>query len=191
MSTQEAFDKIYRDSEWGYKSGDGSNPDNAQVWIDHVNKLLVQDDIYSVLDVGCGDWRIGQRLNLYDKWYIGMDASRVIIDEVRQYEANNIHFICANAEQFNFPNFDLILVKDVLQHLPNSMVTTIVDKVIASSKYALLCNDVSGYNTDTHVGGYRAINLNKPPFNYNFINLDLYQSGTFLKLINFYQRDMQ
>jgi hypothetical protein len=64
---QSAFDKIYRTNMWGYKSGGGSDPEFAQVWIDHVNALLAKQDIKTVVDVGCGDWRIGKHLNLQGK----------------------------------------------------------------------------------------------------------------------------
>ena len=166
MSNEEAFNAIYTNSTWGHKSGPGSDPANASAWIAEANKLLAQADIHTVLDLGCGDWRLGKELNLLGKEYTGIDVSSVIIEDIKQYESEHIKFMQGDLETIDLPPTDLILIKDVLQHLPISAIHTIMNKIMASAKYALICNDIADVNTECEPGGWRGINLALEPFNY-------------------------
>ena len=177
MSNKEVFDSIYANSAWGYKSGPGSDPFSARTWIDIVNGVIKSNQVSSILEIGCGDWRVGSRYNLNGVLYTGIDASSVIIDELQSFETNDIHFINADAESFQFNHVDLILCKDVFQHLPNASVTTIMDKIMSHSPYVLVCNDWTEVNTgDIEAGGHRRINLKEEPFNYPLIEVCRYGS---------------
>jgi len=166
VSNEEAFNAIYTNSTWGHKSGPGSDPANAAPWIAEANKLLAQDDIHTVLDLGCGDWRLCKELNLEGKEYTGIDVSSVIIEDIKQYESEHIKFMQGDLETIDFPQVDLILIKDVLQHLPIAAIHTIMNKIMASAKYALICNDIADANTEIKAGEWRGINLALEPFNY-------------------------
>jgi SAM-dependent methyltransferase len=158
---------------WGYKSGGGSDPEFAQVWIDHVNALLAKEDIKTVIDVGCGDWRIGRHLNLQGKDYTGIEVSSVIFKEIKLNATENIKFINADFETLDIPEVDLILIKDVLQHLPNASVLNIVKKITNKSRYALFCDDVKEYNNnDIRPGQHRFLDLSAAPFNFSFAYVD-------------------
>lgn len=186
---KDIFNQIYEKSLWNYKSGRGSDPIVAAPWINTVNQLLLKKDINSILDLGCGDWRIGKSLNIENKYYLGVDVSSIIIDEISQYSSNNIKFVCDDIETMDFPEVDLIIIKDVLQHLPNNAIIKIVDKIIKSCKYALLCNDFTeNYNTDIVAGEHRPINLNLDPFNYGFEKITTFQCFSDIKMINLYRK---
>jgi SAM-dependent methyltransferase len=190
--TKEIFDNIYKQSIWGYKSGPGSAPNYAMTWITQVNKFLDKEDIKTVLDIGCGDWRVGQKLKLENKQYTGIDISSVIIDDIKHNATNNIKFINVDIEEYDIPQTDLILIKDVLQHLPNSSIINIVNKIIKSCRYAIICNDISIENIgDIEPGGHRAINLLKEPFNFNFKEVDRWPvvKSPGVKVISLYSRD--
>lgn len=188
MTTQKAFDDIYTQSTWGYKSGPGSDPANAQTWIDTVNTLLTREDIVKVFDIGCGDWRLGEQYNLDGKFYIGMDVSAFIVNDIQQHAKDNVSFIQGDAEVVEFPESDLILIKDVLQHLSLASIKIIMDKILTSCKYALICNDIGDSNTDIANGGYRRINLEVEPFDYKLEHLVSYEVGSPLKQISLYTR---
>lgn len=190
MTSLEAFNNIYLTNAWQYKSGPGSDPEFAKVWIDHVNYFLARKDIHSVIDVGCGDWRIGKHLNLEDKDYTGIDISSVILEETKLNAKDNIKFINADFEALEVPSVDLIIIKDVLQHLTNSSINNIVNKIMLKSKYALICDDLDqrdlrNNNKDIRPGEHRHIDLSAEPFNFNFIQLD-YFGG---KNVSLYIRD--
>ena len=175
MSNQEVFDSIYTNSTWGYKSGPGSDPFSARTWIDIVNFFIKAKEVSTILEIGCGDWRVGNRYNLNGALYTGVDVSSVIIDELQPFATDTIHFINADAETFQFPHVDLILCKDVLQHLPNASVITIMDKIMSHSPYVLVCNDWTETNTgDIEAGGHRRINLKEEPFNYPLVEVCRY-----------------
>lgn len=181
---KDIFDQIYLNSTWGYKSGPGSDPDSSETWIDSVNNFIAKDDVSSVLDLGCGDWRLGSKYNLQGKDYIGVDVSSIIINEIKANESDNIKFIDADICTMDIPYADLVLIKDVLQHLPNKDIAIILDQVIKKSKYALICNDFSDdYNLDILPGGGRTLNLSESPFNYNFTTVNSWHIGECYKVI--------
>lgn len=168
MDHNKIFNNIYEQSLWGYKSGNGSDPQNSMPWIKIVNNFLNQSDINSILDLGCGDWRLGQKYEIKNKKYLGVDVSSVIIKEIQKYSKTNISFVQKDAITMDIDYYDLILIKDVFQHLSNNSIDIILNKIMFNCKYALICNDFVKINKDITAGEYRGINLQNYPFKYNF-----------------------
>lgn len=200
MNNKDIFNSIYENSIWHdplvevvvkASSGPGSNPKHAKEWTGLVNSFIKNNNIRSILDIGCGDWQLGKQLNLDNINYIGTDVSSFIIKQIKPYETNNIKFIEADAISMDFPKVDLIILKDVLQHLPIDSIKTIVDKVINSgSKYALISNLFSTkkwylpfskddeVNIDIEPGDCTALDLKTDPFNYMLVPfVDMYING--------------
>jgi SAM-dependent methyltransferase len=173
------FDTIYENNRWGYKSGPGSDPDQAKVWIDMVNSFLEKEDVKTIMDIGCGDWRLGQKYKLDNKTYTGIDISSVILYETMAYSTDNVRFIHGDFEFLDVEPVDLIIIKDVLQHLPNSKVINIVNKIKNHARYALFCdmyikvNDRE-LNSDIPMGRARPIDLSEDPFFFDFEKIDRY-----------------
>ena len=164
-----SFNQIYALNKWGFRSGPGSDPEFAEPFIRMINDYLKRDDIESILDIGCGDFRLGKNYRLEKKDYTGLDVSSLIIEENRKFETASIKFIQGDFESLQCERtWDLIIIKDVLQHLPNSSVINILNKIESHCKIALICNDWSELNVDIVPGGYRRINLNGAPFNRNY-----------------------
>ena len=183
----DVFNKIYSTSHWGYKSGIGSYPENATAWTSIVNSFLEKEDITTVLDIGCGDWRLGKTYRLENKQYVGMDVSSVIVNDIQPNSKENIKFIHGDASVTDLEKTDLVLIKDVLQHLPNSDVLKILNKVIESCRYALICNDLfPGDNVDIVAGGWRPLDFSKDPFNYNFKRIGSWYIGDSEKVVYLY-----
>lgn len=181
MSSQEVFNQIYTDSKWGYLSGPGSDPKVAKLWIDIVNQVIQPDNVRSILEVGCGDWRIGANYNLDGKLYIGVDVSSEILKD--RVSTDTLRFILGDAVTMELPTADVILIKDVLQHLPTEQVSILIKKLSSLSPIVLICNDYDAVNQDTHLGGYRGLNLKAEPFNLNLVDLGSFTEGFHLKLI--------
>lgn len=55
----------------------------------------------------------------------------------------------------------------------------------------LICNDYSSTNQDTHVGGYRGLNLKTEPFNLNVVDLGSFPEGPRVKLIQSLVKDKE
>lgn len=174
MDNKQIFNDIYKNQSWGFDSGPGSDPENAKEWINLVNSFIIKNNIKSILDLGCGDWRLGKELNLDSVDYVGVDVSSIIIEKIKHNEKENIKFINHDIESFDFLDVDLILIKDVLQHLKLESVKNIVDKIVAHGKYALICNDFNKDNAysdksnyQINSGDYVYLDLTADPFNYN------------------------
>jgi SAM-dependent methyltransferase len=190
MKSSEVFDDIYRKSVWGFQSGPGSDPVAAKPWIDIVNGYLSRPDIVKVVDMGCGDWRLGEQYNLEGKKYFGIDVSDEALKIARNKAKHGAVFMQNDVATMEIDGeADLILIKDVLQHLPNATIKIVMEKIIKHARYALICNDIGTGNGDTHVGGHRGLNLQDEPFNYPLKNLWFY--GAQIKMITLYERDAQ
>jgi len=184
------FDDIYTNSKWGEMSGPGSDPDYAKLWIDTVNNYLSLPQIKSILDIGFGDWRLGKNYNLEGKSYIGLEVSNAAMGISEKYERPNVKFIFGDAVDFNFELVDLILIKDVLQHLSSENIKIILEKIFNSGQLALICNDFTESNSDIADGSWRALNLNADPFNYNLKELSSFgKEGQLRKVINLFVSD--
>ena len=180
--TEKAFSTIYSKGEWGYRSGPGSNPESARPYINLINTTLLDPSIINILEIGCGDFRVGSKYKLAGKKYLGIDVNEPLIQEIKRYESDTIKFVHADfADEKFLGDWDLVLIKDVLQHLPIATIKVIVDKIIISSKNAIICNDGAKENFDIAVGGYRGINLLIDPFDYEFEKILGYGSKEVLR----------
>ncbi len=180
MNNKEIFDNVYKNNLWGIGSGPGSDPIYAGKWIGLVNSFIKNNNVKSVLDLGCGDWRIAQEFDLDGVQYTGVDVSSFIVDKIKVYEKENIKFIEDDIVSMDLPNADLILVRDVLQHMPLKDIEIVVDKILASnSKYAIISNlfntrkwynilsEDDEVNINIQAGhDCTALDLSKHPFNY-------------------------
>ena len=87
-----------------------------------------------------------------------------MIEAVREHEKRNVKFRVGDITE-ELPGADLLISKDVLQHLPNELVQVHQEQSAEGKyKWALLTNDRGSGNLDTLPGGYRAIDLAAPPF---------------------------
>ena len=84
------FWKIYRDGEYGksktrrYYSGDLSDPKLHSSFFSYLSTLLESSHFKRVIDLGCGDGRIGAMMaSLSDVSYLGVDLVEEILGENR------------------------------------------------------------------------------------------------------------
>ena len=168
MSNKEVFSKIYKEGLWQGGSGDGSKIENVREYVDVLQKYIDKPEIKTVIDLGCGDWQFSKFLDLSSVLYLGVDVVDSVIDSnIDLYSASNIDFISRDIITYELPQVDLIICKDVLQHLSNRDVISVLIKIIKSSKFALITNDFnpeSTSNIDIENGDYRYLDLTLSPF---------------------------
>ena len=168
MSNAEVFSKIYKEDLWHGGSGAGSKLENIKEYVDILQKYIDKPEVKTVLDLGCGDWQFSKFLDLSSVSYLGVDVVESIIESnSTSYSASNIKFISRDITTYEVPKADLIICKDVLQHLCNKDVVTILVKIITSSKFSLITNDFNPDNTenkDIDNGNYRCLDLTLSPF---------------------------
>jgi SAM-dependent methyltransferase len=168
------FDEIYISKIWGFQSGSGSDPVNAKDWINLVNRVLEIPEFTSILDIGSGDWRLGSEYNSAGKNYLGLEVSEEALRISEKFSSSNVQFVQGDAELIELPKVDLILVKDVLQHLSSKSIIQIYSKIQKSCKVALICNDFSTSNSDVSNGGFRGLDLRKEPFRFDLQIFDVF-----------------
>jgi 2-polyprenyl-3-methyl-5-hydroxy-6-metoxy-1,4-benzoquinol methylase len=175
MSNKEVFSKIYKENLWHGGSGAGSEIENVKEYVDTLQKYIDKPEIKTVLDLGCGDWQFSKFLDLSSVSYLGVDVVESVIESNSSlYSASNIEFINRDITTYEVPKVDLIICKDVLQHLCNKDVIEILIKIIKSSKFSLITNDFTSgdkLNKDINNGNYRCLDLSLSPFNLDVLTV--------------------
>jgi hypothetical protein len=162
---KDVFNDIYRHGGWGTGSGEGSSPAYTNRYRRFLQDYMRLHQVRSVLDIGCGDWQFSHLIDWAGIRYTGIDVSSVVVDGLHPQEG--IHFLCVDAVNEPLPagDFDLVLIKDVLQHLSMKSVHTVLGK-LAAYRRVVVTNDVQiGPNTDCEDGQYRPIDITDTPFN--------------------------
>lgn len=124
-----------------------------------------KNNIKSIVDCGCGDWQFSQNINFEGIDYKGFDvASFVVENNIKNFQKEHINFFLYDGDFNALPEADLIICKDVLQHLPNAKVKEFIAN-LHKYKFALITNDIGEkFNYDISLGGYRCLDLRQPPF---------------------------
>jgi SAM-dependent methyltransferase len=175
-NTRAMFAHIYDAAAWGSgsagqgTSGAGSTAPATMLYRAYLQQFLADHHIKSVVDAGCGDWEFSHTVDWTGIDYQGFDiVDSVIAGDKAKYEAPNVHFTAANIVETDLPPADLLIVKHVLQHLPNADVQKFLAKQLGKYKYALITNGIEARtltspNRDVALGGYRPLDITQPPF---------------------------
>ena len=171
-SLASAFNRIYATGLWGKDaagkgvSGSGSTLPITREYRAYVEDFIKTHNVKSVVDAGCGDWSFSSAMDWSDASYLGVDiVSEVIEADRRKYGNGRIKFQVGDISE-ELPAADLLISKDVLQHLPNALVEKFIRNNLKKGKYkwAILTNDRGSGNRDIKPGEHRVIDLSAPPF---------------------------
>jgi hypothetical protein len=181
------FNRVYERCEWGsnkdslYKgsSGSGSDPNNAIPYICALKNIIHNSngEIQQIVDLGCGDWRCGRAI--YDDLmndpvlnieYMGYDAYIGVVNANRQrFPDYNFEHADIFNDREQLIGADMCVLKDVVQHWPNTDLNTMLQYICESRKYKyiLLCNCCCQKydDEDTYAGGFRGLNSHMSPLN--------------------------
>ena len=197
------FSGIYLNNGWEEGSGMGSNPKNAAPYIELLQQYIDDPRFNVIVDLGCGDWQIMNHIALpNNKIYKGYDVVYSIqAANISKFAKSNVQFYnINNLRDFKKQNVygDLLIIKDVLQHLPNSEVNYFFKDILPKFKYALITNNIVHdelalaqeftVNRDIYLGEFRPLRLMDSPFNWRNVTVVLeYPSpGPGIKQVLFY-----
>lgn len=195
-STERVFTDIYKSKYWAGDSskighsGIGSQQGTTETYRNFLQDFFKDYDIHSVVDVGCGDWKFSRTMDWTGIDYVGYDIVKPLIkSNRRKYGRHNIHFVHGNAINMTLPKADLLICKDVLQHLPNEDVQKFIPQ-LKNFKYCLITNDVdpvtlTSDNPTIIAGEYRLLDLSQPPFSLEGIKILNYWAGVSHKMVFF------
>ncbi len=177
------MEQVYENNLWGgnkdeFYSGEGSHrPEIVNPYLDAVTAFLTSfENPLTVCDLGCGDFNVGKELVEHTKKYIAIDIVPSLISRNKEkFKAPNLEFQCLDISVADLPSADCAILRQVLQHLSNAEIQSIVNK-LAIYKYVLLTEHIpegsfipnkdiiSGQGNRLKVQS--GVNLLEPPFNF-------------------------
>ena len=178
------FVKIYLEDHWGCsesKSGHGSTLYNTMVLRRQLPRILKRLSVEVFLDAPCGDFNWMRHVPLPSNiTYIGGDIVAPLIEQLgRDYGEAARQFMVFDIVSNQPPAADLWLCRDVLFHLPLADGVRVLANA-ASSGVKYFASTTYGFaqsNSEIQTGGFRYINLRKPPFS---LPKPLFQTDDFL-----------
>jgi hypothetical protein len=183
-----AFEQIYQAHHWGgsSRSGPGSDPHNTGKYVQFIkNWLASHPDVRTIVEVGCGDWSTSSQIGFStNHHYVGIDIvkSNIENDAIR-YGTKQIQFIHSDFIEEPPPVGDVLIAKDVLQHLSNMSILKFIRSSLGRYRHAILTNDVRKVeyvpimfgiayprrlelpNREIKDGGSRPVQVDAAPFN--------------------------
>jgi hypothetical protein len=149
--TKEVFTSIYKNKLWGqnqnkrFYSGDGSHDPQVVVpYVNNVKTFLNSYDLIvgkkpNVVDFGCGDFAIGSQLREFCGEYIACD----IVEDLIAYNNNrfnelDVQFLPLDIVEDELPKGDVAFVRQVFQHLSNSQIIKVIEKIKNNFDYLIV-----------------------------------------------------
>lgn len=143
-SNSEIFSTVYAEGTWGredaFNSGAGSrNPISYAPYVSAVTAFLAAlPEAPTVVDLGCGDFFVGNQLAPVCKRYVACDVVASLIERLAAADhAHNVEFRCLDITADPLPDGDVVLIRQVLQHLSNADIARVVPK-LANYRYAVV-----------------------------------------------------
>lgn len=143
--TKAAMSQVYEMKLWGdnntdFYSGEGShNPELVNPYIEVLVSFLMKfKNPLTVCDLGCGDFNIGKHLVKHTKKYIAVDiVPELIARNKEKFKEENLEFHTLDIAVDTLPAGDCAIIRQVLQHLSNAEVNSIVKK-LTDFKYVII-----------------------------------------------------
>lgn len=168
--TQAAFEAIYEKDDWGAGSGPGSHPYFTIEYRAFIQRFISMNGIGSIVDVGCGDWQFSRFMDFGAASYLGLDVVRPVVERNQQiYGSSRIRFDLMPSDLSTAPGGDLLLVKDVFQHLPDQDIFEMLKSVVPRFRFALITNSYEKIDTAQNIdlanhGAFRCLDLTAAPY---------------------------
>lgn len=183
--TKDAMEQVYEMSLWGgsefdFYSGEGSHhPDLVEPYVETIKEFLQSFKTpLTICDLGCGDFNVGKQLLPYVKNYTAIDIVAPLIERNQQlFKNNKLEFVCADIAKDDLPKSDCVLIRQVLQHLSNAEIKSVVKK-LKQYKYIILTEHVPVGDFEPNIDiisgqGIRikkksGVDILKAPFDFSF-----------------------
>lgn len=145
-----AFDLVYNSRRWtdqGNRSGPGSDPEACAPMCLKLIELIRTEKILSIVDVSCGGmawWPIVLNGVEHDITFFGYDVSEIIIVENQRkfQDKDNWTFAVADARSFEYPDADLIVCRQTLNHLwRDDAIAVLVNIMWRSRRFVAVTNN--------------------------------------------------
>jgi hypothetical protein len=184
-TTEEVFTEIYAERKWTlgskkFDSGVGSSDERITIayvgavrdWLQRIGSTNL-----TIVDLGCGDFRVGQQLAGLCGHYVGVDIVKPLIEHlVKEFASTKVEFLHRNILEESLPNGDVCFLRQVLQHLSNDQIQTVLHRVQKyrwtvitehhpSSAFFRTANLDKPHGADIRLFDGSGVFLEEPPFN--------------------------
>jgi hypothetical protein len=166
------FGEIFEKNEWASdesRSGKGSGLETTVEVRRQIPRILSSYSVSTFLDAPCGDYNWMRRVQMpAGTSYVGADIVAPLIASLNGRYSDETHrFQTLDIVKGDLPEADLWLCRHALFHLPIDDIKTTLQRFRRSKiKYLLTTtHNFCRKNLDVNPGGFRFINLRKPPFN--------------------------
>jgi hypothetical protein len=131
------------------------------------------------VDLGCGDFRVGSKIFDSFQTYTACDVVRELVKFNQRYWRNlPVKFKVVDLVKDQIPPGDVLIVRQVLQHLSNEDISKFIQSIPGDFSYLLLTEHLPTGNrflaniditsgTDIRLGSGSGVVLTQPPFNLN------------------------
>jgi len=136
---EEVFTDIYTKGKWktsddeGFCSGGGTTDSRISgAYLKMMEKQASEEGFknLTMVDLGCGDMRIGSKLVTMFHSYVGVDVVKPLIENhQREYAGRNTKFVHLDMVAGELPDGDVCCIREVLQHLSNEQIKKILPKL--------------------------------------------------------------
>ena len=83
-----------------------------------------------VVDLGCGDFNVGRQIRRKAARYVGCDVVPDLISRNREmYNDLDVDFRIVDISEDDLPGGDVVIIRQVLQHLSNDAIMRVVKKL--------------------------------------------------------------
>ena len=165
------FGRIYREKHWGgpdydFYSGSGSYvPDVIDPYVSAVRAFLSELPAPpEVVDIGCGDFTAAGRIADLARHYHACDVVSDLIDRNRRrFPSPHVTFHRLDATVDALPHGDVVIVKQMFQHLRNEQISAVLPKLSRYPVWIVSEHVPFGSfkpNRDIQTGGYTRLLLN-------------------------------
>lgn len=167
------FSAIHAANAWGdseSSSGPGSSRDRAASFLADLITLVQTLKGATLLDAPCGDFNWAEPLADSVDRYIGVDVVPALIKANRQrWASSRRQFLCRDMVRQQLPSADVVLCRDALVHLSERDIFAALRNFGRTGAEYLIATTFLGDhrgNPDIATGGWRPLNLQRPPFSF-------------------------
>jgi hypothetical protein len=190
-SNREIFANVYQNKLWGvaspenespFYSGPGSSdPQIVDPYVETVKRFFGSFPAKKkAVDLGCGDFRVGSRIiDSFDS-YTACDVVPELIHFNQEYWRHlPVEFRGVDLVKDERPDGDVLIARQVLQHLSNDDINKFTQSIPRCFSYLLLtehlpserdflANKDKESGSDIRLSSGSGVVLTKPPFSMNF-----------------------
>jgi hypothetical protein len=190
-SNREIFTNVYQNKLWGvaspenkspFYSGPGSSdPQIVDPYVETVKRFFSSFPTKKkAVDLGCGDFQVGSRIvETFDSYTACDVVPELILFNKRYWQHLPVEFSVVDLVKDQIPTGDVLILRQVLQHLSNDDISKFTQSIPRGFSYLLLTEHLPSENnflankdkvsgTDIRLGSGSGVVLTQPPFNMNF-----------------------